>query len=194
MNQKLQAKDFVTVGVFTAILFVVCFAVSMLGFIPVFIPLLTVIVPLIGGIPFMLYTTKAQKFGMTTTMGLLVGLINGLLGHGIWAFLIGPVCGLIADLIMKSGAYKSSKKNILGCGIFFGWVIGNFMPIFLAREQYHEQLVQGGYGLEYADALMKMVPDWSLIPLTITAIVFGILGGLLGKAMLKKHFKRAGIV
>lgn len=194
MNQKLQAKDFITVGVFTAILFVICFAVAMLGFIPIFIPLLSVLVPLISGIPFMLYTTKAQKFGMTTIMGILIGLINLMLGHGIWAIVLGPCAGLMADLIMKSGNYHSMKKNVLSCGVFFVWIIGNYIPIVVSRAQYHEQLVTGGYGTEYADALMKLVPDWSLIPLTIAAIVFGVLGGLLGKAMLKKHFRRAGIV
>ena len=194
MNQKLQAKDFITVGVFTAILLAVCFAISMLGFIPVFIPLLTVLVPLVGGIPFMLFTTKAQKFGMTTIMGILIGLVNLMMGHGIWAIVIGPLCGLIADLIMKSGNYQSTKKAAYACSVFFIWVIGNFIPIILTRAQYREQLVQGGYGVEYADTLMKLIPDWSLLPLTITAIVFGFLGGLLGKAMLKKHFKRAGMV
>lgn len=193
MNQKLQAKDFITVGVFTAILFVICFAVAMLGFVPIFIPLLSALVPLISGIPFMLYTTKAQKFGMTTIMGVLIGLINLMLGHGIWAVVLGPGAGLAADLIMKSGNYRSMKKNVLSCGVFFVWIIGNYIPIIVSRAQYHEQLVTGGYGVEYADALMKLIPDWSLLPLTAAAVVFGLLGGLLGKAMLKKHFERAGI-
>ncbi len=194
MNQKLQAKDFITIGVFTAILFVVCFAVAMLGFIPIFIPLLSVLVPFIGGIPFMLFATKAQKFGMTTIMGLLIGIINGMMGHGIWAFLLGPACGLLADLIMKSGNYRSSRKSELACGVFFVWVIGNYLPIIFTRAQYREQLITGGYGQEYADALMKLIPDWSLAPLGIATVVFGFLGAVLGKTMLKKHFERAGIV
>ena len=53
--------------------------------------------------------------------------------------------------------------------------------------------MQGGYGGEYADALMKLIPDWSLIPLILATLVFGYLGGLLGRKMLSKHFKRAGM-
>ena len=193
MNQKLQAKDFITIGVYTAIMLVVCMAISMLGFIPVFIPLLTVLVPLIAGIPFMLYTTKARKFGMTTIMGLLIGLVFTAMGHGIWAIVIGTVSGLLSDLIMKSGQYSSSKKSCLGCSVFFLWIIGNFLPIVLTRDQYYAQLVEG-YSTEYADALMKLVPDWSLLPLTLVTLVFGYLGGLLGKKMLSKHFRRAGMV
>ncbi len=46
MKQKIQAKDLINVGIFTAIMFVVTMAAAMLGYIPVFIPLLSV---LIGG-------------------------------------------------------------------------------------------------------------------------------------------------
>ncbi len=194
MKQKMLAKDFITVGVFTAIMLVVSMAVAMLGFIPVFIPLLSVFVPLISGIPFMLFATKAQKFGMITLMGILIGLVMGMMGHGIFAFVAGPLCGLISDLIMKSGKYKSMKKDALACGVFFLSVIGNYIPIILAREAYHTQLVETGYGKEYADALMRLIPDWSLIPLAIAAFISGIIGAYIGKAMLKKHFKRAGIV
>ena len=194
MHQKLQPKDLITTGVFSALIFAVCFAVAMLGFIPIFIPLMAVLVPLIGGIPFMLFATKVQKFGMVTIMGTLFGLIMGLMGHGVWAFVSGPLFGLLGDLVMKSGGYKSTKKDILGHGVFSMWVIGNFLPIVLSRSAYYDQLVEGGYGVEYADALMKLIPDWSLLPLLLTSFVCGILGGLLGKSMLKKHFVRAGIV
>lgn len=194
MNQKLQAKDLITIGVFTAILFVVCFTVAMLGFLPIFIPLLSVLVPLIGGVPFMLYTTKAQKFGMTTMMGVLIGILNGMMGHGVWVFLIAPLCGLTADLIMRSGGYRSAKKAVAACGVFFLWILGNYIPILLTRAQYYRQLVDVGFGQAYADTLMKLVPDWSLILLGLAAVVCGILGGMLGRAMLKKHFRQAGIV
>ena len=75
-KEKIKAKDLITVGIFTAIQFVVCMAVAMLGYIPIFIPLLAVLVPLIGGIPFMLFLTKTKKFGMVTIMSVLIGLIN----------------------------------------------------------------------------------------------------------------------
>ena len=42
---KLQGKDLINVGIFTAIYFVVMMAIAMLGFIPIFLPLLIVLVP-----------------------------------------------------------------------------------------------------------------------------------------------------
>ena len=61
-SNKLQAKDLINVGVFTAIYFVIFFAGMMLGYIPIFIPLLGLVCPILCGIPFMLYLTKVKKF------------------------------------------------------------------------------------------------------------------------------------
>lgn len=97
MSNKLQGKDLINIGIFAAIYFVVVFIVSMLGVIPIFIPLLDVLVPLIGGIPMMLYFSKIKKFGMLTISGLLEGILMLLTGMGYWCILTGLVFGLIAD-------------------------------------------------------------------------------------------------
>ena len=45
---RLQGKDLINIGIFTAIYFIVIFAAASIGFIPIFIPLISVIVPLVG--------------------------------------------------------------------------------------------------------------------------------------------------
>ena len=84
--------------------------VAMLGFIPVFIPLMAVLCPLIGGIPYMLYVTKAKKFGMTAIMGFLIGLIMVFFGNGYLTMVTGLVGGLLADVIQKKADYKKCKE------------------------------------------------------------------------------------
>lgn len=69
---RLQGKDLINVGIFTAIYFVIVLVVAMLSFIPVFLPLLAIIVPLVGGIPFMLFLTKVNKFGMILIMSVII--------------------------------------------------------------------------------------------------------------------------
>ena len=73
------------------------------------------------------------------------------------------------------------------------WLIGNYIPIVVNRGSYFDMLVSG-YGQEYANTLMAYIPDWSLLPLLAACFISGILGALLGKAVLKKHFMKAGIV
>lgn len=108
---KLQGKDLINVGIFTAIYFVVMMAIAMLGFIPIFLPLLIVLVPLIGGIVMMLYYSKVQKFGMVSLTGLICGILMLLTGMGYWSIITGAVFGVLADLVLKSGDYKSAKRN-----------------------------------------------------------------------------------
>lgn len=49
-SKKLNGKDLINIGIFLAIDFVIVFAVSITGFIPVMIPMLCVLCPLFGAI------------------------------------------------------------------------------------------------------------------------------------------------
>lgn len=189
---KLQGKDFINIGIFTAIYFIVIFAAASIGFIPIFIPLISVIVPLAGGIPMMLFFSKIKKFGMLTISGLLLGIIMLLTGMGYWCIPTGAVFGLISDIMLKSCAYQNAKREILIHGIFSMWVIGAFIPIVLDRDSYYQNLLPG-YGKEYADTLMQYMPDWILPVLLLAAFISGLVGGLIGRKIFKKHFERAGI-
>ena len=190
---KLQGKDFINIGIFTIIYFVLTSVVAMLGVIPIFIPLLSVCVPLIGGIPMMLYFSKIRKFGMLTITGLLDGVLLLFTGMGYWCILTGLIFGLIADLILKSSGYQKVKTEIIAHGVFSISIVGAFIPIILTRDSYYEMIVAYGKQ-EYADALMRYMPNWILPFLVIGAFIAGILGGMIGRRIFKKHFERAGIV
>lgn len=49
------------------------------------------------------------------------------------------------------------------------------------------------YSKYYADTLMSYMPAWMLPVLLIACFVSGIVGGYIGKSLVKKHFQRAGI-
>lgn len=55
---KLQGKDFINIGIFTVVYFIVIFAAASIGYIPIGIPLISITVPLVGGIPMMLFFSK----------------------------------------------------------------------------------------------------------------------------------------
>ena len=190
-NEKLKGKDLINVGIYTAIYFVIIFALAMLGYIPIFMPLLCVIGPIIGGIPFMLFLTKVKKFGMILIMSIIMGILMLLTGMGYYALIIGTVSGLIAELVYRSGHYKSVSKAVLTSGIFSVWMWGNFIPLFTNIEGYFS--TRQDFGQEYIDALTALMPGWMCPTLLIAAFVSGIIGGFLGKAILKKHFVKAGI-
>ena len=67
MNNKLQAKDLINLGLFTVLYFVLgCCVAIPIGFVPIFLPILGALWTLITGIPFMLFLTRVKKFGMVT--------------------------------------------------------------------------------------------------------------------------------
>ena len=69
--------------------------------------------------------------------------------------------------------------------MFSIWVFGNFAPIFLNRESYMVMLTEG-YGAEYAATLNTYMPMWIAPILLVACFVFGLVGGVIGKAICKK--------
>lgn len=194
-NNKLKVKDFITVGIFTAILFVVEFACGMLGFFhPYIVASYVIMIPLVGCIPMMLFYTKVEKYGMITIMSVLMAIIMFVTGMG---FLGAPLiigAGVIADLIAKSGGYKSFKKNAVSYGIFSMWICANYFPVVVTANSYREGLLESGYSAEYCDNLFRAINYKTIGILLILCFVFGFIGAYIGKAVVKKHFEKAGIV
>ena len=60
MSKMLNVKDLITVGIFAVILTVSIFIFGMLGYIPILMIALPVIVALIAGIPYMLFLTRVD--------------------------------------------------------------------------------------------------------------------------------------
>ena len=72
-KKKLQARDFITIGIFTAILWVVQMVIMYLGFLsPLIVAGYAVLIPIVTGIPMMLYYARIEKFGMLTITSIIV--------------------------------------------------------------------------------------------------------------------------
>ena len=193
MNNKLQAKDLINIGLFTVLYFVLgcCVAIS-IGFVPIFLPVLGSLWTLITGIPFMLFAVRVKKFGVVTIMAVLSGLLMGFTGMGFWGVPVGLVFGLLGDLIMKSGEYRSAKKTLLSYGVFSLWMVGTYIPMYFMADQARADFA-AGFGEEYADRVMSVMPMWSIVLVVAGIFLCALLGGVIGKAILKKHFVKAGI-
>jgi energy-coupling factor transport system substrate-specific component len=114
-----------------------------------------------------------------------------LTGMGYYALLVGIVTGLLAELVYKRGDYKSVQKAVLTSGVFSMWVWANFIPLFTNIEGYFS--TRQDFGQEYINTLTSLMPTWMCPTLLVASFVSGIIGGLVGKAILKKHFIKAGI-
>lgn len=190
-KKKLQGKDLITVGIFTAIYFVLMFMCGMLGYVPILYAVLPLIIPVVCGIAFMLFLTKVKCFGMVTIMGTLCGGLMVLTGHTFIPLITGFGCGLLADLVFMAGKYKSVKASVVGYVVYSLWITGMLMPFWVLKDSF-EKMMLDSMGTEYTTTVFELFAkiSWSF---PIMAAVGGIIGAFLGLGMLKKHFKRAGI-
>ena len=190
-SNRLNGRDLINIGIYSAIYLVLAIALAMTGLIPIFLILLSSMYGIICGIPFMLFLTKVKKPGMIFIMSVIMGVVMFATGMTWMPIPFSIVTGIIAELVYRSGNYSSMKAAVLTCGIFPMWACGNYLPLFVQREQYFAE--RASYGQEYADAVMRMTPNWMFFVLLIMTFVCGVIGGLVGKKLLKKHFVKAGI-
>ena len=61
MSEKLKTKDFVTIGVFTVIYFIMMFAVGMMGMVPILFLMYPFFNAIVGGVIVMLFMAKVPK-------------------------------------------------------------------------------------------------------------------------------------
>jgi len=194
MNNKIEAKDLITLGIFTVIYFVIGAALSILVSIPIMVPFFPAVWALVNGTVFMLYSTKVEKFGLVTLMAVLTGLLVGLTGMGFWSVPTGLVFGLLGDLIMKKGNYKSFKHNLLGYSVFSIWTSGSLIPWYFFAQETLAKYAAGGHGTDYGTQVLSVPPWWSLLIFVGLNFICGLLGALIGKKIMKKHFEKAGIL
>ncbi|MFT3984665.1 MAG: MptD family putative ECF transporter S component [Lachnospiraceae bacterium] len=191
-KKKLDVKDLINVGIFTAMYYILLIAAGFLGYIPIFSVLFPLVVAFLCGIPFVLFLTKIKTFGMITIMGVLLGLLNFAFGQGWYSIATGLICGLLADLICRAGEYKSWKHIVACYCVFSEWVIGSMLPMWIMKDSYFA-MMRDMQGASFADSLETLITGRMLALLIVLTAVAAVIGAYLGKAVLKKHFIRAGI-
>lgn len=192
-TSALTGKDLINVGIYTAMYIAIFFVFGLLTALPVIYPFLLFFLPLVCGIPMMLYYTKIKKFGMLTITGIICGIFFFLIGYTWLSIIFWAVGGLAADIVLKFGEYTKFSFTMLSYAMFccIG-EMGCHGILFLGGQSYWDN-IRSSMGDQYADTLLIMMPHWMFYAGFAILFVGGICGSLLGHKMLKKHFQRAGI-
>ena len=194
-KSKLNGKDLISIGIFTAVYFILNLLIAAaMGFIPLVNMMIPFASSLVLGIPMMLYFSKIKKFGMVLITYIIYGAILTLAGVGIYSLIAGTLCALIAEFILKAKRYASTSAAILSYAVCSVGANANVLGFaFMTEAQLAEKTAY--YGQEYMDIISGYFSHGYMLPLlAITAFAGGALGGLLGKAVLKKHFAKSGMI
>ena len=193
---KLTVPDLISVGVFTALYFVL---VTVATFTCALLPgvgniVLPALAALISGSVYMLLAAKLQKFGGITIMGLVMGLFFFVSGHFVLSFATNIVCGLLADLIAARDKFRSKKLLLVSYVVFSYGLTGPILPLWFMKDAYIANLTARGKDAAYIDTLFAPINNGSFVAAMAAILVCAVLGGLFGQRMMKKHFEKAGIV
>ena len=192
-DHSLKPKDLITVGVFTAMYFVVFFGFGMLGlFGPAVHAVGIVLGSLANGIVFALYITRIRKPGMIFLTGIISSLLMVLTGHAWTTLVTAAVFSILAEIVLARGRYRSASASALAYGVFSLWVAGPILPLYYQHDAYIADIGKK-MGDGYARAWETLFSPAFLLGLLVVVFVSSFLGGRLGQKMLRKHFMRAGI-
>ena len=192
-NKKLKVKDLVSIGVFAVIYFVLMFGVGMMGMIPILFLVYPTVLAIVAGTVVMLFMTKVQKPWALFIFGMISPLVMFAGGHTYVVVVLSLIVMTTAELIRKIGNYNSFKYNMLSYAVFSTWICGSLMQMLLAKEKYLKMSIDM-MGKDYVDAMEKLITYPHMALVALGAFLGGIIGAYIGKALLKKHFEKAGIV
>lgn len=194
-GKMLKGRDLITIGIFSAIYFVINFAFMLLGMIPIMWILMPALIALFTGVPFMLMCAKVQKPGAVILMGLITGLIYFITGQFTVVILITFVigCGL-AELARWYTKYNSFMGNTVSFACFSIGMIGSPLPIWLFKESFLAQISSQGMSADYVASIEALSSTGVLILMIAATIILSFVGAFIAKKLFKKHFTKAGIV
>lgn len=192
-DRKLRVKDLVTIGVFAVIYGVFMFTVGMIGLVPILFLAYPTILGLVAGVIVMLFMAKVQKPWALFIFGMITPLLMFAMGHTYVVAVHALIIMLIAEYIRRCGDYRSFKYNMLAYAVFNTWICGSLMQMLLVKKEYIE-MSMSMMGSEYTNALERLITYPNMAVVYLGALIGGVIGAYIGKALLKKHFEKAGII
>lgn len=192
----LTGKDVITVGIFSAIYFVINFAFMLLsGLHPILWVLMPGLIALFTGIPFLMMCAKVQKMGAVLLMGIITGLIYFATGQFTVVILVTFVIGcVLAELARFVSRYRSFRGNGVAFVLFSLGMTGSPLPVWIMRDSFLAQISGQGMPTDYVSTLEAVTAPAMIVVLFAAPVVGAVVGSLLAKGMFQKHFTKAGIV
>ena len=195
-STKLSGRDFINLGIFTVIFIILFMACIMVMSMTIYtLPFGVALGSFFAASAYMLLRAKAPKTGAIILFGILFGLVMFAMGSG-WPILVAVITSsIIAELIARSGHYKSYTCEVIGyCILMMGTAVGSYIP-FLVMKDYYLKLAEGNsINGEFMSRLVEFISGPYLMLALVTTIVTAILGTMLARAIFKKHLVKAGLI
>lgn len=197
MSKKFNAKDFILIGVLTALMWIICMIISTVMSVagPVTNVFYPSVVAIPNGIVMMLLLAKVPKKGVFTICGAIQGILFILVGTFWMMPVILIVGGIIADFLILGLRKITLKSMVAAYSVFSGiFSFGYICPFIFLKNAYMEMMLKNGVAQEFIDGLLNLTTGFMPVVIVAAGLVGGLLGGYIGQRVLKKHFIKAGLV
>lgn len=193
---KLKIQDFISVGIYTAIYFVmIVIGMTILRFtIPTFNSILIPsMVALISGIVYLLLVQRVPRFGAITIMGTVMGIFFLVSGHFPLSFIPNIVCGLLADVIQYHTKLAQKIRTTVSYTVFSFGLMGPVLPLWFMKNAYVKSLVERGKDEAYINDVFAPITTTTFIVSTLLTIVCSVVGIWIGQKIYAKHFDKVKV-
>lgn len=198
MNKKLNAKDFILIGVLTALMWIICMIISTI--MSVAGPVTNVFYPAVAAIPcgvvMMLLLAKVPKKGVFAISAAIQGILFLLVG-GFWTIPIALILGgLLCDFAIMSRGDISMRSMAVAYSIWNGiFSIGAIViPMRFLQSAFVGAMEKNSIAPEYIQGMIDITSGFMPVAIIAAGLAGGLLGGYIGQKALKKHFIKAGLV
>ena len=181
-ENKLKMKDIATIGIFSALLFVVTMVAGALMGISMVLNMYSVAVVAVLSAPlYMLIMAKVHKKGAILLTFAIVGILWGLFG-GIFVLIWMLGFGVVGEVLASKSKYQNYKMLTVSFGLYsVGYYLGAIAPLYYCPKETVDAMIAAAHS----------TAGLAAIPVTLIAIV---IGAVIAKRMLKKHFEKAGVI
>ena len=197
-TKKWSVKDVITLVLMTVLLIVIQLGINMICMLNDFVSMvLSVgITMLVCGPVYFLMVNRIHKRFVSLVYMTLLGLVFLIMGN--WFLL--PyfiVTGVICEAIMwKRGACGDPKRMTAAwtaASLLYNGV--NLLPIWFFWDTYYDFALASGMEQSYIDSYVRYYtsPGWLAFILLFTTLM-GFLGCMVGSRLIRRHFKKAGVL
>lgn len=195
-SNKLQIKDYINIGIFSAILMVLYLVAAMTNVTPITYLIYSPATAFVGAIPYLFITMKIPKKG-TVLLFAVVPFLYFLLLAGTEGMIVAAffaVFAILAELILGNDR-KNFKRITISYIVFAMWnAIGGQFRLFATTESYLEYAKNLGLSEVYIDFLRSQANYFTWAIVIVGSIVAAVVGIYLSRLIFKKHLIKAGIL
>ncbi|HEY0186637.1 MAG TPA: MptD family putative ECF transporter S component [Cellulomonas sp.] len=194
-RDRLRGRDFINIGIFSAIYFVLNFVFMLAGGIhPIMWILMPALIALTTGIPFLLMCVRVPKPGAVIVMGLITGIIYFATGM-FTPLIIGMMAAscVVAEAVRWGTRYLSFAGNTAAFAVFSLGMCGSPLPLWVFRDSFLTQIADQGMSADYLASLEALSGTGTLVLMFAATIVLAVVGAVIAKKMFSKHLERAGL-